>query len=99
MDIRRSVLTTVTALALLRLEAHAQGLTGTLICTVTDAQGGRVSGAVVRVTSPGLIGGPATAVTSETGQARFPVLPPGAYALEVSSPGLATYGEKDIAIG
>src|SRR5688572_22708320 len=99
MDIRRSVLTTVTALALLRLEAHAQGLTGTLICTVTDAQGQVLSGASVRLASPALIGGPATAATSETGQARFPALPPGAYALEVGYPGLAAYGEHGIVLG
>ena len=42
------------------LHAHAvvaQGLTGALIGTVKDAQGGVLPGAVVRVSSPALIGG------------------------------------------
>jgi hypothetical protein len=56
--------------------AGAQGLTGALIGTVKDAQGGVLSGAVVRVNSPALIGGPATLTTNEKGQLRFPALPP-----------------------
>ena len=38
----------------------AQGVTGALIGTVKDAQGGVLPGAVVRVGSPALIGGPQT---------------------------------------
>ena len=38
--------------------AAAQEVTGTLIGTVKDAQGGVLRGAVVRVSSPALIGGP-----------------------------------------
>ena len=53
--------------------AGAQELTGTLIGTVKDAQGGVVSGAVVRVSSPALIGGPKTQTTNE--QARAAALP------------------------
>ena len=51
----------------------AQGLTGALIGTVNDAQGGALPGAVVRVSSPALIGGPAILTTNEKGQLRFPV--------------------------
>ena len=39
--------------------ARAQGLTGALIGTVKDAQGGVLASAVVRVSSPALIGGSA----------------------------------------
>ena len=54
--------------------ADAQGLTGALVGTVKDEQGGVLPGAVVRVTSASLIGGPSTTTTNEKGQLRFPVL-------------------------
>ena len=79
--------------------APAQGLTGALIGTVKDAQGGVLAGAVVRVSSPALIGGPATLATNEKGQLRFPALPPGPYVLHIEFHGLTTYHEEDISIG
>ena len=79
--------------------AVAQGLTGSLIGTVRDAQGGVLSGAVVRVSSPALIGGPATQTTNEKGQLRFPALPPGPYVLDIELQGFTTYHEEDIRIG
>jgi Carboxypeptidase regulatory-like domain len=80
-------------------EANAQGLTGVLVGTVRDQQGAVVAGAHVRVNSPTLIGGPANITTNETGQLRFPALPPGAYVLDVEMPGFAPYHEEDIRIG
>jgi hypothetical protein len=77
----------------------AQALTGTLIGTVKDAQGGVVPGALVRVSSPALIGGTATQTTNEKGQWRFPALPPGLYALDVELQGFAPFHEKDISVG
>ena len=77
----------------------AQGLTGALIGTVRDAQGGVLPGAAVRVNSPALIGGPATMTTNEKGQLRFPALPPGPYVLDIEMPGFATLHEEDIIIG
>ena len=59
--------------------AIAQGLTGALIGTVTDAQGGVLSGAVVRISSPALIGGELTTKTDDRGELRFPSVPPGSY--------------------
>ena len=41
--------------ALLPMEAGAQGLTGSLVGTVRDQQGGVLPGAVIRVTSPALM--------------------------------------------
>ena len=79
--------------------APAQGLTGALIGTVKDAQGGVLTGAVVRVSSPALIGGPATLTTNEKGQLRFPALPPGRYVLDIEFQGFTTYHEEDIPIG
>jgi len=49
----------------------AQGLTGALFVTVKDANGGVLPGAVVRLSSAGLIGGPAAAMTNDRGQLRF----------------------------
>jgi len=57
--------------------AVAQGLTGALIGTVRDAQGGVLPGARVRVSSPALIGGAMSLTTDEKGQLRFSTLPPG----------------------
>ena len=84
---------------LLPRPAAAQGLTGALIGTVNDDQGGVLPGADVRVGSPALIGGPARLVTNEKGQLRFLALPPGLYVLDISLLGFATYHEEDIRIG
>jgi len=87
------------ACVLLPRTAAAQELTGALIGTVKDTQGGVLSGAIVQVRSPALIGGPATLTTNEKGQVRFPALPPGAYALDIAVPGFAPLHEEDIRIG
>jgi hypothetical protein len=87
------------AFVLLQGVAAAQGLTGALIGTVKDAQESAVSGATVRVSSASLLAGPAMVVTSQKGQWRFPDLPPGTYALEVTMPGFAPLRIEDIDIG
>ena len=55
------------ACILLPRMAAAQGLTGALVGTVKDEQGAVLPGALVRLTSPALIGGPATVTTNERG--------------------------------
>ena len=62
----------VTACILLSRVVFAQGLTGALIASVKDEQGGVLPGALVRVTSPALILYELTTTTSEKGQLRFP---------------------------
>ena len=89
----------VTGCILLSRVVFAQGLTGALIGSVKDGQGGVLPGALVRVTSPALILRELTTTTSEKGQLRFPALSPGWYALDVEMPGFATYHEVDIRIG
>ena len=79
--------------------AAGQALTGALIGTVKDDQGGVLPGATVRVSSPALIGGVAQLTTNEKGQLRFPALPPGSYVLDIEFHGLTTYHEEDIRIG
>lgn len=44
------------------------------------------------------MGGPALEITNEKGQLRFPVLPPGLYALEIEMQGFATLHDQDILI-
>lgn len=71
-SIRRRLLVMVAVCVLLPAVPGAQALAGTLIGTVKDAQGGGVAGALVRIESPALIGGPATRSTNQKGQLRFP---------------------------
>ena len=89
----------VVATMLLPRMAGAQGLTGALVGTVKDEQGAVLRGALVRVRSGALIGGPATATTNERGQLRFPVLPPGSYVVDIELQGFAPYHEEDLYIG
>ena len=79
--------------------AAAQGLTGTLIGTVKDAQGGVLAGAVVRISSPALIGGPQTLKTDANGELRFPALSPGLYVLDIEMPGFEPLHIPDIPVG
>ena len=79
--------------------ATAQELTGSLIGTVKDSQGGVISGAVARVSSPALIGGPATVTTDGKGHLRFSALPPGTYVLQITKPGFAAARDEDVRIG
>ncbi len=68
--------------------AFAQGggasSTGTIQGRVTDAQGAVLPGVTVTATSPALIQ-PQTTVTSETGNYRFPAVPPGNYRADATS--------------
>jgi TonB dependent receptor/Carboxypeptidase regulatory-like domain/TonB-dependent Receptor Plug Domain len=88
-----------TICTLLSAVGAAQGLTGALIGTVRDAQGGVLPGARVRLSSPALIGGPIMLTSDEKGQMRFQTLPPGSYALDIELNGFASYHEDDIRVG
>ena len=94
----RRRLLVVVCLLIPRLVA-AQGLTGALIGTVKDAQGGVLPGALVRVSSPALLGGSRSATTDERGQLRFSTLTPGEYVLDVELSGFSALHEPDITIG
>ncbi len=76
-----------------------QGLTGTLIGTVRDEQGGLLPGAQVTLSSPALNSGPANSVTNEKGQLRFQALPPGLYTLEVRMDSFTSYRDDEVAVG
>ena len=81
--------------------AYAQGggasSTGTIQGRVTDAQGAVLPGVTVTATSPALLGAQTT-VTSETGNYRFPAVPPGTYSLTYELPGFTTIKREGIQI-
>jgi hypothetical protein len=94
----------VVALALVLLAngvSFAQGggasSTGTIQGRVTDAQGAVMPGVSVTATSPALIQ-PQTTVTSETGNYRFPAVPPGSYELVFELAGFNTLKRSGIEI-
>ena len=89
----------VVACALVPALATAQGQTGALIGTVTDAQGGVLPGAVVRIDSPAMLGGPMTVATNDRGQLRFSTLTPGMYTLAVELEGFVPFKEEGVLIG
>ena len=80
-------------------DTNAQSLTGALIGTVKDQQGGAIVGAVVRMVSASLLGGSVTVTTNDKGQLRFPALSPGTYVLEIEYPGFTAYREEGIRVG
>ena len=94
-----SIVLPVVASVLVPCILAAQSLTGALIGTVRDEQGAIIPGALVRATSPALIGGVVTMVTDERGQLRFPALPPGPYVLDIEFRGFGPYHEENISIG
>ncbi|MFA5910755.1 MAG: carboxypeptidase regulatory-like domain-containing protein [Vicinamibacterales bacterium] len=82
--------------------AFAQGggasSTGTIQGRVSDSQGAVLPGVTVTATSPALIQ-PQSTVTSETGNYRFPAVPPGAYSVSFELAGFNTFKRDGIAIG
>ena len=81
--------------------AFAQGggasSTGTIQGRVADAQGAVLPGVTVTATSPALLGAQTT-VTSETGNYRFPAVPPGTYELTYELAGFNTLKREGISI-
>ncbi|MGE3274824.1 MAG: carboxypeptidase regulatory-like domain-containing protein [Vicinamibacterales bacterium] len=81
--------------------AFAQGggasSTGTIQGRVADAQGAVLPGVTVTATSPSMLG-PQTVVTSETGNYRFPAVPPGTYTVTYELPGFNTLKREGIQI-
>ena len=84
-------------LTLATVPAWAQRTTGEIIGKVTDEQGGVLPGVTVTLRGAGVPGAP-TAVTSEGGVYRFPVLPPGTYNLEYAISGFATVRREGIPV-
>ena len=96
---------TVVALALAVCgTAYAQGggasTTGVIQGRVSDTSGGVLPGVTVTATSPALMGSQVQ-ITSESGQYRFPAVPPGTYTLTFELPGFTTLKREgiDISLG
>ena len=72
---------------------HAQGggasSTGTIQGRISDPQGALLAGVTVTTTSPSALGAQTT-ITSETGNYRFPAIPPGTYELTYALAGFTT---------
>ncbi len=92
-------LLTVALATAIASSALAQGggasSTGTIQGRVTDAQGAVLPGATVTATSPSALGAQST-VTSETGNYRFPALPPGVYTVTYELAGFNTVRREGI---
>jgi Carboxypeptidase regulatory-like domain len=71
--------------------------TGTIQGRITDAQGAVLPGVTVTAISPALIQ-QQTTVTSETGNYRFPAVPPGSYELTYELAGFNTLRRSGISI-
>ncbi len=81
--------------------AFAQGggasSTGTIQGRIADAQGAVLPGVAVTASSPSMIG-QQTTVSSETGNYRFPAVPPGTYTLTYELAGFNTLRREGIQI-
>jgi hypothetical protein len=71
--------------------------TGSINGTVTDNTGGLLPGVTVTATSPALMG-VQTAVTNETGNYRFPAIPPGTYTLTYELSGFSVVKREGIVV-
>ena len=92
------VLIVLTASILAPGTHEGQVITGDLIGQVQDETGAVLPGAVVRLESPALIGGPSERVSNEKGQFRFVGLSPGVYALDATMPGFQVRRVEDIRV-
>ena len=91
----------VLAVLSLSTSAFAQGggasSTGTIQGRVSDSQGAVLPGVTVTATSPSALGAQTT-VTSETGNYRFPAVPPGTYELTYELAGFNSLKRSGISI-
>ena len=96
-----SLLLVAAAALLVPTIAYAQGggasSTGTIQGRVSDAQGAVLPGVTVTATSPAMLGAQTT-VTSETGNYRFPAVPPGTYTITYELAGFSTVKREGIQI-
>jgi hypothetical protein len=79
------------------LRLQAQVVTGTILGSITDASGARISGAGVTVTND-LTGEKHTATTTPTGDYVVTALPVGNYRVEVEAQGFKKYLRKGIVL-
>jgi hypothetical protein len=90
-------LSCLSILVVVTVPAAAQRTTGEIIGKIVDESGAVLPGVTVTLRGAGVAGAP-TAVTSESGVYRFPVLPPGTYDLEFTLQGFATLKREGIPV-
>jgi len=94
-------LLTLASALLVATSAFAQGggasSTGTIQGRVTDAQSALLPGVTITAISPALLGAQTT-ITSDTGNYRFPAVPPGTYTLTYELSGFNTVKREGIQI-
>lgn len=78
--------------------SYGQRLTGKIIGTVTDDEGMPLPGVAVEISSPALMGGVHSQMTSEKGSYRFLNLPPGTYKSVFSLDGFQTLVRENIRV-
>ena len=77
---------------------YAQRLTGSIQGTVKDETGERLPSVTVEISSPALIGGVKSMITSTGGSFYFPALPPGPYKVRCSLAGFQTQERERIIV-
>ena len=92
-----ALLVTLTISATAFAQGGGASSTGTIQGRVMDAQGAVLPGVTVTATSPSAIGAQTT-VTSETGNYRFPAVPPGNYEVSYELAGFSTLKRAGISI-
>jgi hypothetical protein len=94
---------TLLALGLVAAPAALYGQSNTtsaLAGTIRDHTGAPVAGAIIRVSSPSLIGGERTTYAAANGAYRIPGLPPGKYRIVVEAKGHSPVsGNETLALG
>jgi len=71
--------------------------TSALTGLVRDSNGRPLAGVLIRISSPAMIGGEKMARTAENGSYRFPMLPPGRYAIVVEAKGFPIRKANEVA--
>jgi hypothetical protein len=102
MNMRKGIFRSGTLLAILVLlvtsPAFAQRLTGKIAGVVTDDEGVPLPGVTVEISSPAMMGGTRSQVTSEKGVYRFLNLPPGNFQVVFKLPGFQTVTRENIRV-
>ena len=86
------------ALFLIASPGYAQRLTGSIQGTIKDETGELLPGVTVEISSPALIGGIKSLVTSAIGSFHFTALPPGSYRVRCSLSGFQTQEREQIIV-
>jgi outer membrane receptor for Fe3+-dicitrate len=98
MTCRRSAIAGLTCLLLLMATSAIAQTTGRIVGRVLDSTGAALPGVSVTVTSPSLQGAHTTTTDSE-GNYRFPLLPPGTYAVKAELQGFKTVQQSNVEVG